>query len=123
LLTTRAAASCEPPILRPTSRFARLRLALFCRRGAFSLGLNACFSAFGFRRNEISRFRPAPFALGCFGCPGFFGCFGCFGLRRNEISFLSSGVFASGSTASVSSSGATGFSAPKPLSSLNSDTA
>jgi hypothetical protein len=43
LFTTRAAASCEPPIFRPTSFFARFG----ARFGAFSRGARLRFSFFG----------------------------------------------------------------------------
>jgi hypothetical protein len=79
LFTIRAAASCEPPILRPTRRFVRLlddeRLFSRLRRGLRgSLASGSAVSTTGslaaFLRpngSEISFFRPAPLGLGSLG--------------------------------------------------------
>ena len=111
LLTIRAAASCEPPILRPTRRFVRLldddRLFSRLRRGL--RGSLACDSGSAFATtgslaaflrpngSEISFFRPAPLRPWAPSAPSPAwpcGCFGLLlGLRRNEISFFSSEVW------------------------------
>ena len=112
LLTTFAAASCDAPTLRPTSRFGSFRAAAFASRrfsafGVFGFGARSAFglrSRFGFAGFSAFGFRS-------FGGLGAFGGLASFGLRLNEISFLNSEVFGPACRLGLLSAGATSVSA------------
>ena len=94
LFATRAAASCDAPIFRPTRRFAPLLPFSALTFGALGSFTRRCFGSF------------SGFSFFCFGCFGCFGGFGSFFLPPREMSFFQNGTFSSALGASASATGA-----------------
>ena len=100
LFATRAAASCDAPIFKPTSRFGALR--------GLAVRLSVAFGSRGLRRNEISFLSADCFGLRSFGSLGGFAGFSGFGFRLKEISFFSNdcfGFFGSGGSSAAGTGG------------------